>query len=137
MTSEGRGSIFQKGTFRSHSGLTLTGKIECDNLTIDDLECLCSWIVEKWGAEWCGVYGIPTGGSALAEVFLSTFFVYNPDMPVLILDDVYTTGASIAEARSKFGHQETMAVVIFARSGIILDRVHTLFQANLPVGRKG
>lgn len=115
-------NLFQHGSFTSHSGLTLSWKIDCDALTGDDLDALAHMVVPHlppFGA----VYGIPRGGVEFARHL--TPFVSDRSKLMLIVDDVLTTGASFVEARwTKF---DAVGLVIFAR-GPCPDWVYPIFQ---------
>ena len=100
--------MFKLGMFRSHSGKTLPFKIECDDLSNEDWECL-AWIVTNNVRPFGSVEGIPRGGEYLANVLQQ----YVTKGPLLIVDDVYTTGKSMEEQRNK---RNAKGAVIFART---------------------
>ena len=106
-TGEGRVDLLQTGVFDLHSGGQTTWKIDCDALTDDDLATAASLLSERTG-RYGSVEGVPTGGLRLAEAFRK----YQTEGPLLIVDDVLTTGASMEEQRA--GRDATGAV-IFAR----------------------
>ncbi len=86
--------LFELGDFTSHSGKLLHWKIECESLTDDDWDCLAFMIQEK--QEFQEVIGIPRGGIPLAEA-LDKYKTFNMSAPLLIVDDVLTTGNSFLE----------------------------------------
>lgn len=104
--------LFKYGWFASHSGFQLPWKIDCeDGFDDGDWEALASIIAAK--IPFRSVYGIPKGGVKLAEQ-LDKYC--EPGFPVLIVDDVLTTGRSFVEARAKLGNPEDcIGVVVFAR----------------------
>jgi len=105
--------------------------IDCNSLTSDDWESLANRAAELVGP--FGYYhAIPTGGSKFAKC-LSEFSTEN-DNHLLIVDDVYTTGASIYKAKewlclSGIDEKFIKGVVVFDRSGgKCLDWITPLFE---------
>ena len=88
-------NLFVKEDFISHAGNPLTWKIECDALSNDDWACIAHMIVESESRRFSKVIGIPRGGKKLEEALQPyvSFRIY----PVLVVDDVWTTGSSFAE----------------------------------------
>jgi orotate phosphoribosyltransferase len=107
------------GEFKSHSGLTLPFKIECDNLTDTELEVIANIIYKKC-YPFCEVIGIATGGDRLAEI-LKERVSGNETDSYLIVDDVFTTGNSMEEKRRTsiltydLWNKPITGAVIFAR----------------------
>ena len=102
--------LFRRKNFLSHSGRNLTWKIDCDDLTDDDLECLAH-VGQAMVPHFGSLTWIPTGGVRFAE-FLCPYV--SPTSPYrLIVDDVLTTGKSMEEARET---EMDIGLVIFARS---------------------
>jgi hypothetical protein len=100
--------LFIRQTFRSHAGLELSWKIECDSLTDEDMETIAMLIGERW--EFSHVVEVPRGGLRLADKVRC----YQRDAGgTLIVDDVLTTGTSMIEMREQF--PGAIGVVIFAR----------------------
>lgn len=100
-------AIFQKFKFVSHAGIPLDWKIECDNLDQDDWQALAlmaSKVLPPFGS----VEGVPRGGLAFAIALRP----YATEGPVLIADDVGTTGKSMEDARRG---REALGIVAFAR----------------------
>ncbi len=99
--------------FKSHSGLELDFKIDCDYLTDSDIECIAKIIAKR--TTFGHVYGIPRGGARLAEALKQ----YHDDnvSTVLVVDDVLTTGQSMEEVRVFFEERgfDVIGWVIFAR----------------------
>lgn len=103
--------MFNLGKFTSHAGLNLDWKIECDDLTEADWECL-AFMASKILPAFGHVEGIPTGGLKFASA-LQPYATYEGQGTVLIADDVYTTGKSMREAVK---YREVIGVVAFARA---------------------
>jgi hypoxanthine phosphoribosyltransferase len=104
--------LFKSGQFTSHSGLTLPFKIDCNALEDEDLDCLAKVVAAKF--EFSKVVGVPRGGLRFAE-FLDPHVRTNG--PILIVDDVLTTGRSMEEMWTKVAKDQydTIGVVIVAR----------------------
>ena len=124
--------LFQTGKFISHAGLPLNWKIECDAISRKEWECLAEIIMEYETRSFSKVIGIPEGGRKLArplekyakpESFINSLgdIVHHP---ILIVDDVYTTGTSFKQQidKSKLEFNEWFGWVAFARNPIIGDR---------------
>jgi len=103
--------LFQRGNFRSHSGLPLDWKIECDALTDEDWDCL-AMLAARILPSFCEVEGVPTGGQRFAKA-LSYHARSWGKLQLLIADDVCTTGASLEKQR---GDREAIGIVAFSRS---------------------
>ena len=100
-------NLFQLGKFMLHSGDQSAFKIECDALTDTDLEALAFLIAERVGA-FGAVEGVPEGGLRLAAALR----LFVTEGPLLIVDDVYFSGASMEEHRAG---RKADGYVIFAR----------------------
>ena len=116
-------NLFQTGTFNLHSGGQTTWKIDCDALTNEDLKTIAMLIAEHVPV-FGSVLGIPKGGLRLAT-FLTEKKTHGP---VLIVDDVLTTGASMEAARRK--ERYSIGAVIFAR-GECPSWIRPLFQLEM------
>lgn len=130
-------NLFQWGKFKSTSGLDMDFKIECDALTDDDWECIAQIISNSFGFK--KVYGVPTGGEKLAKA-LEKFVKDDPHLPILIVDDVLTTGKSILEFADTLPNDindDYFAVVLFDRrvedKSVFLEwlDVHSVFELSL------
>lgn len=100
-------SLFRNGNYKLHSGAASSWKIDCDHLTDEDwktLAIIASEILRPFGS----VVGVPSGGLKFAEA-LKKFITVGP---LLVVDDVLTTGASMQDYRS----EGSSGVVVFARS---------------------
>lgn len=109
-------NLFVEGKFRSHSGLTLPFKVECDALTDDDLATIARYAAHELLPYFGDVVGVPRGGLRLAEAFRP--YCNNPNIfPLLIVDDVWTTGRSMLDFRSAQPPSPggSVGFVIFAR----------------------
>jgi len=118
--------LFKFGWFASHSGFQLPWKLDCESgLDTEDWEAIASLIA--WKFAFRSVYGIPKGGTALARALDKHV---TPGYPVLIVDDVLTTGRSFINARASLGNPEDcIGVVVFAR-GVCPDWVFPILQVN-------
>lgn len=86
-------------------------KIECDALTKKDIACFAKLICEK--TPFCEVVSVPTGGDRIAKELRQYCTI---DGPVLIVDDVLTTGASMNKAKAEISDTKmVIGVVLFAR----------------------
>jgi hypothetical protein len=103
-------ALLKNQPFSSHSGLHLPFKIDCDALSREDIKTITGIIARKF--TFREVYGVPRGGIRLAKALRS--FCLPTGQHTLIVDDVFTTGASMEEARKKIGIN-SIGVVIFAR----------------------
>ena len=83
--------IFKTGEFTLASGLQSTFKIDCDELTNEDLYSLALY-ANKFLPDFKEVHGVPRGGLRFADQ-MRKFAV--SDGCVLIVDDVFTTGKSM------------------------------------------
>jgi len=109
------GGLFDNTPLVGASGKRLTWKLECDALTDQDWEWAAHRAVElcpKFGS----VVGVPTGGNRFAEA-VSRVQSPTPGGPVLMVDDVITTGGSFKRYRSTLGldNAQVIAVGLFDR----------------------
>lgn len=116
-----RNTLFEKKEFIMHSGGKGFFKIECDALTHDDVETLALIIAQKikqftksdgWGIK--NVYGVPNGGSRLANALQRRYWDPHGEHRIII-DDVLTTGNSMIEAKKDLGWDNALGIVVFAR----------------------
>jgi orotate phosphoribosyltransferase len=104
-------NLFRSGNFTLNSGKTSTFKIDCDALTEEDIETIARIASEElptFGA----VEGVPTGGLRLAAAMQKYCTADTPDAPLLIVDDVLTTGGSMERFRAG---RTAIGFVVFAR----------------------
>lgn len=115
--------LFEKKTFKMHSGDIGHWKIECDALTDSDIETLAFMIAERF--VFSHVIGIPRGGIRIADALEK---YKSEEGPVLIVDDVLTTGNSMEEARFDIpNYTDIIGVVLFARQKPV-DWIYPMFQ---------
>ena len=110
-------NIFQEVDFKSHSGLDLSWKIECDGVSKKEWKCLAEMIMDYEKRPFQSAIGIPRGGVVLGS-YLNQYSTENPDDPILIVDDVLTTGGSMEEfKRERMFRNPTKYIgwVVFAR----------------------
>jgi hypothetical protein len=120
-------ALFDDEEFISHAGLKLGWKIEMDALYTDDWRCLAKMIMEYETRPFRKAVGIPRGGARLGEM-LDKHSTGNPDDPVLIVDDVYTTGTSFREfIAENYPDDNVICWTVFARD-VISGNVNALFQ---------
>ena len=117
--------------FKSHSGLELDFKIDCDYLTDSDIECIAKLIAKR--TAFGHVYGIPRGGMRL-EKALKPYHNDNVST-VLVVDDVLTTGQSMEGIRVFFEEHgfDVIGWVIFARK-TPPEWVNAVFTLNEVIG---
>lgn len=125
-----RPNLFQLGEFVLNSGEESGFKIECDALNDKDWRTLAKMTASR--IRFRRVWGIPRGGLKFANA-LEQYADRSPvsDAPLLIVDDVLTTGDSMQRYRDfleKSGHTGPIAgVVVFSRSECP-DWINPLFQ---------
>lgn len=107
-------TLFKWSASKSAAGLSLDWKIDCDSLTDDDWDCIaraCMPLLGPFG----DVVGVPRGGLKLAEAVER--YATSREGPVLIVDDVWTTGMSMARHAAGLGlaMHEWRGLVAFAR----------------------
>lgn len=123
-------SLFKTGCFNLHSGGQSRFKIDCDELSDHELKALTEQLLVRlplFGA----VEGVPTGGLRLAEALRPwASECIGKEYPLLIVDDVYTTGGSMEEFRAG---RPAIGAVLFARKPIKHDWITALFtMSELP-----
>ena len=121
-------SLFDCGTFVSHSGVRLPFKIDCDALTDEDIECIAEIIASN--VDFGVVEGISRGGDRLAAE-LEQYTVWQAPFNILIVDDVLTTGKSMEKRKAGQPPQvhpdDVIGYVIFAR-GTLPSWVNAVFR---------
>lgn len=128
-------SLFQWGDFTLHSGAKTWWRIDCDSLTDSEIELIAKLMYKKVGA--FNLVTSPTShpGSAVPRLVqaISKYSLPLMSVPIqcLIVDDVFTTGTSITEVKTKLIQQNhnpsIKGAVIFAR-GQCFSWVSPLFQ---------
>lgn len=99
-------TLFKMGEFKSHSDIILSWKIDCDDLTEEDWKCLA--LITSEIVSFGAVEGVPRGGIPFADALVP----YITKGPLLIVDDVLTTGGSMEEHRAG---RDTIGMVVFSR----------------------
>jgi hypothetical protein len=115
-------SLFERKIFTSSSGRILNWKIECDALTDRDWECLAYLIASA--VEFSRVEGVVSGGLVLAEKLSEHL---SEEGPLLIVDDVLTTGISMERQRDG---REAIGFVVYAR-GRCPDWIRSVWQMGI------
>ena len=118
-------ALFQCGSFRLSSGIESSFKINAHRLTANDWKTLAHmavFIVPPFSS----VIGVPTGGFPFADALRPHARTYGP---VLVVDDVLTTGASIRKVAQHY--ENPILLVAFSRTSTHNDifAVFTLGEA--------
>jgi hypothetical protein len=119
-------SLFELANITLHSGRESFFKIECDALTGADWQA-AGGMLARILPPFCGVLGVPRGGIRLMKA-LVPYQQWGAHRS-LIVDDVWTTGASMEEFREAKQDRlspEVIGAVLFAR-GPVADWVTPLF----------
>lgn len=114
-------SLFQYGKIQLSSGQESNFKIECDYLQEQDWHCLAILAKERLPS-FSSVEGVPSGGLKFAK-YLEPFATGKSVDPVLIVDDVLTTGRSMEKQRAG---RKALGVVFIAR-GMCPDWITPLY----------
>lgn len=113
-------TLFDNTPFRSHSGLGLLWKIECNALTPEDWAWAAARVAERYSFR--EVAGVPQGGIPF-ERALKPY--RNPTAnEFLVVDDVLTTGNSLRYVMGCV--PDSLGVVLFAR-GPLPPQVEAIF----------
>jgi hypothetical protein len=105
----------QLADVKLNSGRSSSFKIECDDLTDDEVAAMCALLVKALPVPFGSVSGVPTGGLRLEEA-MRPFVTAGP---LLIIDDVWTTGGSVSRHWRDIGSPPNMIVgVLFARGRV-------------------
>jgi hypothetical protein len=118
--------LFQSVDFISHSGLHLTWKIECDAISEEEWKTFAKIVREYESKPWSEVLGIPRGGVKFAKA-LDEYSTHNTNHPLLIADDVYTTGRSFRDFSKNITDKELIKWCVFARNPIKELDIKALF----------
>ena len=107
--------LFTEGDFISHAGLPLSWKLECDAISPDEWKCIAKMIMDYQTQSFRIAIGIPRGGVVLGH-WLNEYASGDAKDPVLVADDVYTTGTSFKEYCEKYyPNEEVYKWCVFAR----------------------
>jgi hypoxanthine phosphoribosyltransferase len=108
-------SLFQSGNFTAHSDTILPFKIECDALSDDEIHLLAELALRLLSTTtFSSVIGIPRGGVRFADAVRSNVSI-TKTAPILLVDDVLTTGQSMEDAANSVESRIVFGIVIFAR----------------------
>lgn len=120
-------SLFIKKDFISHAGIPLDFKIECDSLTDEDLDTLAYLVDQR--LNFSKVVGIPKGGLRFAKA-LEKYQTGQGTHPILLVDDVLTTGGSMNLHKINLHPAKVRGLVIFSRCqpGTVPDWIDVLFR---------
>ena len=113
-------NLFNSGEFILHSGAKSNFKLDCDALTDEDIESIATLIHKNF--RFRRVVGIPRGGLRL-EKALKKYEEKTLHLPVLIVDDVLTTGLGMEEKKYEIQREHyedeekrpCQGVVLFSR----------------------
>ena len=119
-------ALFRLGEFILHSGSKSFWKIDCETLTDEDWATLARIIYESV-PRFRRVIGIPKGGMKLAEA-LEPYCSFEKGHPLLIVDDVLTTGKSMEKMKKDIG-EDCIGAVVFAR-GKCPDWIESVVTVN-------
>lgn len=115
-------TLFKLGDFRLHSGGQSFWKIDCDDLTDDDIDTLSTLMALTIGPSTPikKIIGVPEGGSRLAARLGLGDRVNMQEGRrgiTLIVDDVFTTGGAMLETlrSNRLREHEAVGLVVFAR----------------------
>lgn len=114
-------SLFQTGSFKSNSGDVLPWKIDCDILWPDDWECLALMLTEMI-SPFGMVEGVSTGGIKFANALQAHCL---PGHPLLIVDDVLTTGRTMETVRAG---RPSVGAVVFSRGPVVPGWITPIFR---------
>ena len=109
--------LFKSGDFKSHSGLDLSWKIECDALSDSEWFTIKKMIMEL-SLPFRKAVGIPEGGTKLGSL-LNQHGTGNMNDPICLVDDVLTTGKSMEDFLEKYRQKnpyDYIGWVVFARA---------------------
>lgn len=106
------GGWLQLADITLNSGRRSAFKVECDALTDEEVATSCA-LLAKVLPPFGYVSGVPTGGLRLEEAM----WPYVTTGPLLVIDDVWTTGGSVRRHLEALGHTDALVAVLFARGG--------------------
>lgn len=125
-------NLFKFGKFISTSGVELDFKIECDVLSNEDWDCISQLVLKMYPYRFSKVLGVPTGGQPLEDK-LKSYETGLEDDPVLIVDDVWTTGNSMRDFVKDQGIIKWKGIVVFNRSMYLPTNVMSVFDLNISL----
>ena len=116
MTFRTNANLFEQVDFISHAGIPLAWKIECDAIRPEWWDGLARMIMDYQTEPFSKVVGIPRGGLPLQHAMEK--YITPGDHPMMVVDDVYTTGTSFREFCTSKHTMWAFKWVIFARKPI-------------------
>lgn len=122
-------SLFQQKDFIGAGGFQLSWKIECDALLLQDWETIAAVCAPQL-PKFSKAIGVPRGGRVLAERM--DCFAAGGNHPVLIVDDVWTTGRSMYQFVKLMNiRQDWIGFVAFARSRSLPENVKAFLKVSM------
>ena len=109
-------NLFKLGKFKSHSGLELDWKVECDALLIEDWDWAAKMVASQ--TKFGSVIGVPSGGLKFAKALEK----YTTFGQTIIVDDVLTAGASILKLMKE--NKSSLGWVLFSRDHDLIGYRH-------------
>lgn len=129
-------SLFQTGKFTLHSGAESDWIIDCNALSDADIATLAHMASKLFFCRPFGrVVGIPRGGLRMAAAMEQ--YITPDAAPILLVDDVLTTGGSLQKVRLDLhsqGVKRVRGLVIFSRNPVLVDIepwITALFRSEL------
>ncbi len=116
-------NLFQSGDFPLHSGSRSSFKIDVDALSDDEITTLAEQFARRLPS-FCEVEGVPRGGLRLAAALQPYATHKDHCHPLLIVDDVYTTGASMQTHRAG---RDAIGAVLFSRKPIDVKKHYWIY----------
>lgn len=123
--------LFTLGNHTLSSGKKSRVIIDCNNLYKGDLEAL-AFMASTMVPAFRTVVGVPRGGLRFAQELLQYAQPEITGAPVLVAEDVVTSGASILRVMAE--HPGSIGIAIFAR-GPLPDRVTAVLTLNTDTAR--
>lgn len=125
-------TIFKTGDFTFHSGSKSNFKIDLDDLTDEDWAALADQVGRNCWHKFGMVVGVPHGGTKFAQALAPYVTEGSPN--ILIVDDVFTTGASMEEMRADvkkvYPDQWSFGIVVFTRTENLPTWVFPMFECR-------
>lgn len=130
-------SLFVNSPFQSHSGQSLPFKIECDNLSDEELDVFVNMIQNACKSynslKFSSVMGVPSGGTRIADKLQQ--YTDETANRLLIIDDVLTTGKSMEEYKAKamcagWNKENIYGIVLFSRADFCPYWVVPIYELN-------
>lgn len=111
-------TLFSPEAFRSHSGIDLSWKIDCDALTDADLAALAKLVADR--IPFDHVIGVPCGGLRFAAALEKYADLRRTANRFLIVDDVLTTGHSMEVVKARIWSIEDLRAGVSAPVGVVI-----------------